>query len=224
MRPASSTDRHRRGPHRGSGGSLQVFAPVFIAERMTGFEKDMRICLTPIPAVHRKGETHAYFPALAACCGAIEYLAAMVIGRPKAIRQGLARSDVSAFADAYMRQPDYSSEAIRILWDLFRNGTAHHGITSGVWIDKHAHEDGRRMTWSILASDQNPAIEVVAKEGVLRLDPPWDCAYTHIAKVRLGRLVRDVRSAADRVAEKIASGDDTALRHFKVAMEVLYPK
>ena len=132
---ASKPSKQPQLPYRGSGGDLVVFAPRFIMDRMAGFEKDMRICLTPGLATHRKGLTHAYFPGLAACCGAIEYLGALSVGNPGPIKKGLSRGHVQDFARRYMAQPHYDNEAIRVLWDLFRNGTAHHGITSGVWID-----------------------------------------------------------------------------------------
>jgi len=145
---AQPRSKSRRPAYRGSGGDLQVFAPRFIADRMQGFEKDMRICLTPVPAAHRKGQTHAYFPALAACCGAIECLGALSVGNPVPIKKGLARGAIEEFARRYMTQPDYNREAVRLLWDQFRSGTAHHGITSGVWVDKHAVQADRRLTWA----------------------------------------------------------------------------
>jgi len=68
-----------------------------------------------------------------------------------------------------------------------------------------------------------PAVEVKPKVRVLTRDPPWDCAHTHIAIVRLGQLAIDIRAAADRLAADIAAGGK-ALERFRVAMEVLYPK
>lgn len=220
---AGTTSKHRQSPYRGSGGNLEVFAPRFIADRIKGFNKDIRICLAPVPATHRKGLTHAYFPALSACCGAIEYLGALSIGIAGPIKKGLARSHVQEFAGRYMPQPDYDDEAVRILWDLFRNGTAHHGITSGVWIDRHAGQADRRLTWSVDERAVRPAVEVQERNGTLTQHPPWDCAYTHVATVRLGQLAADIRAAADQLATDIANGGE-ALKRFRVAMEVLYPK
>lgn len=220
---AGKPSTHRQLPYRGSGGDLLVFAPRFIADRMKGFEKDIRICLTPVPATHRAGQTHAYFPALAACCGAIEYLGALSIGNPIPIRKGLSRGHIQKFAHRYMAQPDYDGEAIRILWDVFRNGTAHHGITSGVWIDQHADQAGRRLTWAIDERTVRPAVEVRKKVGTLTAHPPWDCPHTHVATVRLGQLALDIRGAADCLVADIEAGGK-ALDRFRTAMEVLYPK
>jgi len=189
---------------------------------MKGFAKDIRICLTPIPASHREGSTHAYFPALAACCGAIEYLGALSIGKSVPIRRGLSRGHIQEFAGRYMAQPDYDREVIRILWDLFRNGTAHHGITSGVWVDQHADQVARRITWAINEKARSPAVAVREKVGTLTRHPPWDCPYTHIATVHLGQLANDIQAAAARLATDIVAGGK-ALERFRVAMGVLYP-
>jgi hypothetical protein len=220
---ASSASKQRQLPYRGSGGDLLVFAPRFIMDRMKGFEKDMRICLTPVMATHRKGQTHAYFPGLAACCGAIEYLGALSIGNPVPIKKGLSRGHIQEFARRYMAQPDYDNEAMRVLWDLFRNGTAHHGITSGVWIDQHVGRADRRLIWAIDERTMQPAVSVREKIGTLIRDPPWNCAYTHVATVHLGQLALDIRAAADCLAADIKAGGKP-LERFRTAMEVLYPR
>jgi hypothetical protein len=189
---------------------------------MRGFEKDMRICLMGVPATHRNRLTHAYFPALAACCGAIEYLGALSIGLPNPIKRGLSRTHICDFARRYLAQPDYDAEVIRILWDLFRNGTAHHGITSGVWIDQHAGMGGRRLSWAITERTGRPALSLQPKTGTLNRDSPWDCGYTHVATISLGQLTSDILEAAARLSAEIAIGGDP-LERFRVAMETLYP-
>jgi hypothetical protein len=59
---------------------MPTFAVEFVRGRLAGFEKDMKICLTPAPRLDGKGNTHAYFPALAACTSTLEYLTAMSRG------------------------------------------------------------------------------------------------------------------------------------------------
>lgn len=214
--------RRTKSRYRGSGGDLQVFAPRFIEGRMQGFEKDMSICLAGIPTSEGGGLTHAYFPALAACCGAIEYLGALSVGQRNPILRGLSRTHITDFARRYLPQPDYDAEAVRILWDLFRNGTAHHGITSGVWVDHHPAMNGRRLTWSITEKTGRPALSVQPKAGTLDRDPPWDTTYTHVATLMLGQVASDVIEAAGRLAAEIALGGEP-LNRFRVAMEALYP-
>jgi hypothetical protein len=190
---------------------------------MDGFRKDMRICLTPTPALHRTGETHAYFPALAACCGAIEYLGALSCGNDRAIREGLTVGQITTFAETYMPQPDYDRSAVRILWSLFRNRVAHYGITSGVWVDQHEEFKGRRLIWEVRETRGQPALSIKQQEGTLKYDPPHDCSYTHLALIRLAQLALDVESAALRLIEHIEREVGASLSKFSVAMNVLYP-
>src|SRR5262245_23727859 len=85
------SDPKQRQPHRGSADHIAEFAPKFVRGRLRGFEKDMWICLkdTPysaLPEHLRNGrspgaDTHAYFPALGACCGTLEYLSALYAGQ-----------------------------------------------------------------------------------------------------------------------------------------------
>lgn len=207
-----------RHPHRGAVDNMAAFAPRFIQARMDGFEKDIRICLTPNDATGDARETCAYFPALAACCAAIEYLTALWTGSMKS----MGRTNVEKFATRFLPQPHYDGEAVRVLWDLFRNRVAHHGITSGIWVDRHAHIGGRRLLWSLTRESSLPAIEVHARAGELVLDPPWPCSYTHVAIVRLARLAHDVRESSLGVIAEFGK-EPAALVKFTKAMRELYP-
>ena len=71
--------------HRGAADNFAEFAALFVDGRLAGFEKDMSICLTPIDSPTGSGKTHAYFPALAACCGLLEYMTALNLGSTKGI-------------------------------------------------------------------------------------------------------------------------------------------
>lgn len=202
--------------HRGAHGNATVFAERFIRGRLFGFEKDMRICLTGAPRTDGAGLTHAYFPALAACCSMLEYLAALHAGR----LTGIGRREISAYATKYLRQPDYGPDAIRVLIDAFRNSVNHRGIATGVWIDRAT--PGRRVTWRIMADALGPAIELRAAPGVIRRDAPWPCPFTHRAHVHLGRLWRDIKASADRYIADIAA--DAGLQiNFNRCMTALYP-
>jgi hypothetical protein len=182
---------------------------------MEGFKKDVDICLTGVPAKNRQGITHAYFPALMSCCATLEYLADLFLGRNKALSRGA----IQQYADRFLPQPAYDAETIRVLWELFRNGIAHHGITSGVWIDKHAVQGNRRLTWSV-DCDGASAIEVKAEAGSLSRDPPWPTSYTHRASILIRPLSRDIAESADRFA---AALDAPLLKNFDKCMRKLYP-
>ena len=80
-----SDKRRRVLVHRGAIGNIGAFAPKYIQGRLGGFEKDMRICLTPVKLRDGSGTTHAYLPAVAACCGILEYLTALWRGDTRGV-------------------------------------------------------------------------------------------------------------------------------------------
>ena len=134
--------------HRGANGDMAVFAPRFIDGRLAGFNKISKICLTPVQSRDRAGLTHAYFPALASCCGTLEYLTALYQGNTN----GIGWQQIAAFAERYLPQPAFDKETVRILFDAFRHPVAHRGIASGVWIDRNnGVGKGRRLTWKVSA-------------------------------------------------------------------------
>ena len=209
-----------RGPaHRGSSGDQAAFAQRFVRDRLKSFEKDMKICLTPLALTSSSSATHAYFPALGACCGTAEYLTGLHRGNLR----GIGWRVVADWAATYMTQPDYDRDTIRVLFQVFRHPVAHRGISSGVWVDQHPGEGGpRRLTWKVLADARRPACHIVAEAGELKRDPPWPCAYTHRVHIHLRRLWLDIRDAGDRYADQLAR-DDLLQQHFKSCMRQLYP-
>lgn len=209
-----------RTAHRGSPDDMLEFARRFIDGRLAGFDKDMEICLT---AKHREGRqpTHAYFPALAACCGTLEYLTGLSQG---ACTQPRGWDKVADWCEKFMPQPEYNRETIRVLFRVFRNPVAHRGIASGVWVDtdKDPKRHGRRMTWKVLAGGQGPGCEIRAEVGQLRCDSPWDCPYTHRVRIDLRRLWRDVCRGAEQYKSAL-SEDAGLLKKFEACMHQLYP-
>ena len=209
-----------RAPHRGSSNDTGRFAKHFVLSRIAGFEKDVEICLTPIPSRARPGPTHAYFPALAACSGTIEYLTAMYCGRV----DGLGWRNVHDWAQTYLPQPDYDDDAIRVLFEAFRNSVAHRGIASGIWRDqKPGPTHGRRITWKVFADARRPSIRIVAENGVLKNDPPWPCKYTHRVHIHLKSMAVDIRQAATRYADDVL-GNHALQGKFVSCMRTLYPQ
>lgn len=196
------------------------FAKKFVLDRIAGFSKDMEICLRPIPSKTRSGDTHAYFPALTASCGTLEYLAAMHSGRVK----GLGCKEVTDWAAIYMPQPDYNGELIRVLFEAFRNSVAHRGIASGVWTDnKPGPNHKRRLTWKIYEGQSKPSIAVIGENGVLEKDPPWPCRYTHRVHIYLASLVDEIIAGAGQFANDLEN-NPALHKNFYSCMEKLYPK
>lgn len=202
--------------------SMGAFAKRFVEARLTGFVKDMRICLTGIKLDGKKKPTHAYFPALGACCATLEYLAGLYHGL---VGDSVSQNHIRTFANTYLPQPDYDAEAIRVLHDGFRHPVAHRGIASGVWTDQHADPQfhGRRVVWTIYANARKPALRLLPEHGQLLSDPPWPCAYTHVAHIHLVTLWRDVQEAGLRYATD-AERDAALTAKFTTAMERLYPR
>jgi hypothetical protein len=205
--------------YRGASEDTAKFASSFIKGRLAGFEKDMQICLTPVRSKTRSGVTHAYFPALAACCGTLEYLTALSRGNTR----GIGWQQVADWAQLYLPQPDYDKETIRILVDAFRHSVAHRGIASGVWVDKNQGVGmGRRLTWKVSADAKRPACELVAEDGHLRSDPPWPCPYTHRVHIHLRGLWVDIRNGANRYSDELAKNQQLQA-NFEACMRQLYP-
>jgi len=207
--------------HRGAGVNAPGrFAERFIRSRLQSFEKDIRICLTPSRDRRDGGVTHAYFPALAACFGTLEYLSGLYRGNLR----GIGAQHIADWALRYLPQPDYNADAIRILFDAFRHPVAHRGIASGVWIDRRPGPTfGQRLTWKVLADARRPACRVVVDPGSLTRDPPWDCGYTHRVHIHLKRLALDIRQGATQYARTTGVQADLQGK-FMRCMEQLYPR
>ncbi len=198
---------------------MAVFARRYVEGRLSGFEKDMKICLTPTKIGTGSRVTHAYLPALAACCGILEYLTALHCGTTK----GIGWQQGANFANHFLPSREYDREAVRILFDTFRNSIAHRGIASGVWIDRNRGAGrGRRITWRVSADAKRPACEVVEKSGRLMRDPPWPCPYTHLAHIHLVSLWVDIRKAAG-LYKKAVGENPQFLQRFEACMRQLYP-
>jgi hypothetical protein len=204
---------------RGADGDMGAFAAAFVRGRLAGFEKDIRICLSPVPHANGVGKTYAYFPALAACTSTLEYLTALTRGNTR----GIGWAQVADFASEYMRQPDFDRDTVRVMFEALRHPVAHRGIASGVWVDQNAGPgQGRRVVWKISAGSTRPACQIVAEEGVVKRDSPWPCAFSHRVQNHLNTLPVEIRDAAERYAQQV-SVDLHVQDNFQVSMRQLYP-
>lgn len=203
--------------HRNAAGNVAAFARHFLQARLAGFEKDLAICLTPIQSSTRRGLTHAYFPALSACFGFLEYLAGLHRGN----LNGIGWVQVANWADRFLPQPDYNRELVRILFSAFRHSVAHRGIATGVWVDR-SKTPHLRVTWRVLADVRRPACKLIGERGTLKRDPPWPCPYTHRMQIHLKALQSDL---AEGVLNYIAAVEiDKKLQsNFEACMRQLYP-
>lgn len=128
-----------------------LFAVKHVNDRMVGFRKDIRICLTPTTHPVTKQPTLAFSPALGTCCATLEYLSSLFLGKNDPSRPGIAEYAKNFLPDLYNRP------TIEMLYRAFRHAVAHRGIVSGVWIDEST---GNRIAWKLSDGASHPAIAV----------------------------------------------------------------
>lgn len=204
--------------HRNSEGNIPAFARYFLDARLAGFEKDLAICLTPRRSGIGLGITHAYFPALGACFGFLEYVAGLFRGN----LNGIGWVQIVNWTDRFLPQPDYDSELVRVFFNAFRHSVAHRGIATGVWVDR-SKTPHLRVTWKVLADARRPACRLVNETGVLKRDPPWPCSYTHRMHIHLQALKADLAQGVRDYSSAIEN-DNALQRRFVACMRQLYPE
>ena len=203
---------------RGSKGNLSAYAPKYIRDRAGGFAKDVDICLTGVSHRNSGNLTHAYFPALSICFGFLEHTAAAHSG--KRIRK-VGDKEIVAWAAAYLPQPDYDAQVVKLFYNAFRHSVNHRGIADGVWLDRSSNPQ-RRITWNLYARSSRPSFTLVEDPGELRNDPPWVCPYTHRAHISLRSLKVDLTRGARRYAADIPQNQEL-LQAFKRFVVQIYP-
>ena len=216
--------RWQRQLYKGSGGDIEIYAPRFLNDRLRGFYKDIRICLTARESEDRPGNTHAYFPGLLLCCGTLEFLANLYGGSTDMGNRGeLARQRRENYRSKFLSPLCYSADNVTWLYKALRNPTAHHGIAGGVFANPQ-----RKITWKIYADYHHPAIflEKLPSGTTVRNDSPWDCPCTHRLHVRLGRLSNDIiSSVVDSGGYLDALRNSKAIRgNFEKCMAKIYPQ
>jgi hypothetical protein len=209
--------KSKRPDDRNAANDMALFAKHFLESRLSGYRKEMRICLTPVASPSRAGGTHAYFAALGASCGFLEYMAALFSGHVN----GVGWQQVAAWTARFMPQPDYDRETTRVFFSAFRHSVAHRGIATGIWVDRKMTPHNR-ITWKLLADSRRPACTLVAESGHLVKDPPWPCKYTHRMHIHLRGLERDLAIALPGYVSAIAT-EPKLLENFSSCMRQLYP-
>lgn len=209
-----------RPPHRGANGDLATFAGDFICKRSDSLVKDISICLTDTPAQEEGTVTHAYFPALAACCAFLEYMTGLHRGKLSKIGW----DSVDVWASRYLNRAHYPQDTVRVLFDGFRHSVAHRGIATGIWIDRHPHgAPERRVTWRLTEHGEQPACRLVEDVGELTKDPPWPTPHSHRMHIHLASLAQDLCAGAKRYAIEVQESE-ALLMNFRKAMQSLYPR
>jgi hypothetical protein len=196
---------------------IQSFAPEYVRQRMFGFEKDARICLTSANHPFENRPTVAFFPAVGLCCATLEHLSALYSGNTNGPR---VENDIWPFSDKYL--PAYSRDSVKVLFEAIRHGVAHRGIAARVWEEKQKNRPQRIFTWRVSAADESPSLRILEIQGEAS-PAPWPCVYTHRIDIFLGRLWKDVRDAGNSYAHDLAT-DAELLPAFSRCMEKFYPR
>jgi hypothetical protein len=214
-----STTKKKRPPHRGANGDEVEFARRFVLQRIDGFRKDVEICLTPREWPGKPNSTHAYFPALGACCAMLEYLTGLERGSLHGVRV----DRVVEYAARYLPQPGYSPRVTTVLVEAFRHRVNHHGIASGVWVNGAPDDPAaERMTWRIWEDSEKPAINIKPEVSYLESDSPWKCPYTHRVHIHLASLASDIADSADRYLQALAANPALVTKFYR-CMKQMYP-
>jgi hypothetical protein len=82
---------------------IVTFAHTFIKQRVTGFTKDIDICLTP----NTRGQS-AYLPGLMACISFLDLLTGLYVGRLDTVKRK-SLDDLQAFAANFLRPQEISA-------------------------------------------------------------------------------------------------------------------
>jgi hypothetical protein len=146
----------------------------------------------------------------------LEYLTALHRGNT----EGIGWQQVRDFATAYLPQPAYNAEVVKVLFIALRHPVAHRGIASGVWVERPSAT--RRVVWKVSASAIRPACSVVAEPGLIKKDSPWPTRYTHRVHVHLRRLALDLTEAAAQYSHDLPNSP-ALLANFERCMRQLYP-
>jgi hypothetical protein len=130
--------------HKNAAGNVSAFDRHFLETRLAGFEKDLDMCLKPVQSRNGRRLTNAYFPALGACFGYLEYVAGLFRGS----FNGIGWPQIADWSNRFLPQPDYDRAPMRIFFNAFRYSVAHRGIATGVWVDR-PETPHLRVTWKV---------------------------------------------------------------------------
>jgi hypothetical protein len=206
---------------------IVTFAHTFLKQRVTGFTKDIDICLTP----NKHGQS-AYLPGLMACISFLDLLTGLYVGRLDTVnRRSL--DDLQAFAATFLDPKKYQPEKINIFYQVFRHKLAHLGHPHAVFDTdlkpKAFPGSSRRLiAWSVTDEPRKVAIALTSfRPRRIREDPtPWPVYYAERMTVSVPSLAKDALHAAYGPNGYLSElADSTILQgKFKDCMGEFYPR
>lgn len=202
---------------------MQWSADKFILERVSFFEKDMKICLKGIRIKPSNKITHAYFPALMLCFANLEFMGRLYGG--EYVKRG--KAQVKDFVDEFMDTTTYSTENIDVLWDGFRHKLAH--LTHPEYVYKYKQ---KRITWAVSEKktivhkcQKYPHMQIRQKKGYIgeKIFKPYPVQYTHIIYISLPVFKSDIQKAMKDYSNKIKK-DEKLQTKFDKIIKKIFPK
>jgi len=200
------------------------FARGFIGNRLYGFRKDIRVCLTQDK---RTGES-AFFPALITCIAMLELLSGMYNGD---LTHYHTLERILKFRKLFMDKRVYTPLLTKILYTVMRHKVAH--LTHPYYVTDTRNErylrdykKQMRITWSISNGASQQAIQLIAEKGTVTRSPrpPWPVIYDHRLMIHLRTLSDDISNAADAYGTALSASKNKILRNrFEETMKFFYP-
>ncbi len=218
-----------------SDKEVVTFATAFLANRVTTFRKDIRICMTADEDRH-----HAYVPALITCIGFADFLSGLYAGTLKDHRL----PELKTYAKKFMNPVSYDDFALEILYEMFRHKLAHFAHlyavfdTSTASAKAHSIRQRRRhITWIVCAAKQNRPVEhhdyptqyleknFPVPRHLKKAPRPWRMAYDCKVWISIPRLRVDIiKSIYGASGYLNAVKADAQLRvNFPRCMKTIYP-
>jgi hypothetical protein len=179
--------------HFSSDGELLRFARKFANRHVERFEKDIAICLTGKSWKSGQEVTHAYFPALMACIGFMDFFSGLYCGTLKSPTL----DDLKNYARRFL-PPEYSDNSLTIFYHCFRHKIAHlahpYDVLDTRKVPSLSNEPSMRVTWEV---DEKPLSQSITLETLetpqLLKDVPsgWDVTFDHRMHVSIPKLAND---------------------------------
>lgn len=205
-----------------SDTDLISFARKFFKEKIVGFRKEIKICLTADAS-----RDHAYFPALLNCIGFLDLLSGLYAGR----LEGHGLPELHKYAKRFMNAAHYDPLRLEILYLALRHKLAHLSVPYLVFdtATKPKYSGKRRrITWRVKAGKHKPPIELIEynpPRAIKRSLRPWPVSYD--ARIVIGLrsfqtdIINSIRGPAGFFSH--LKKDAAARAHFAKCMKTLYP-
>ena len=196
------------------------FAQQFLANRLEGFKKDMRVCLRPDEQEPNKV---AFFPGLLTCISLLELLSGLYAGKVT----GHSPARAHAYAAQFMDPQIYSDRNVEILYGVYRHKIAHLGhpyyvFDTGTNPTKFPGPR-QRITFNVRAGGATPAVFLHKHVGIVsHLKVPWSVPFDHEAIITVTTFRDDVLDSIPNYLAAVSASPDLQQK-FELCMKEFFP-